>query len=127
MGRIVRQTVRRVDKIILQSWRHGRRVWGGKLDGPWRSDLRFRAISGFETSDRLKGNSGLFASSFLLINLDSTSFRMSHFLYLSDSSKADIKYSLPPSIRLLYLLNHGSTKEVSFVGLDQYGQPPTCH
>lgn len=100
-------------------------VWGGKLDGPWRSDLR--AISDFETSDRLKGNSGLFVFSFLLINLDSTSFRMSHSLPLSDSSKADIRYSLPPSIRLLYLWDHGGPKEVSFVGLDQYGQPPTFH
>jgi hypothetical protein len=33
MGRMLRQTVRRVGKIILQSWRHGRRGGVGRKVG----------------------------------------------------------------------------------------------
>lgn len=83
---------------------------GRKIDA---SDLR--AISGFETADRLKENSGLFAFTFPTIKPAFTTSRM--FPPLPFIEIRFFKDSFPKA-RLLKLWNNGYTKAMFAVGLD---------
>jgi hypothetical protein len=103
----------------LEAWwrRWWRRWWGEEV-----GRVGLRAISGLRRDHHLKGNSGFFASALPLKNQVPTTIMMAPNLPFP---KASLAKSNP--LQCLYYWNHGSPKEMSPLGLDKYGKPPTCH